>query len=288
MRSFVDHGHAFHLYSYSPQIDVPPGVEIKDAAEFFEPKAYFTYKGGASAGSHAAFSNLFRYKLLVQRGGWWVDTDVVCLSSAIPHFEEFFAYEANGIVNGAVLFFRRQDALILECLAEAQKIGDSPKWGEIGPRLISRKAKAMGRIDAAQPMVTCYPIHYSEAIDLLRPAHAPSIRKQTQDSFLLHLWNEKLRRLRVSKAMLPPKGSFLRAIAERHPVAGWSGEYNEEVLEQTVLLEAELHLLRKEIKTLSKQRWRRGLQALIPKTKLATRFKAAENALAAFARSFRS
>ena len=29
--------------------------------------------------SYAGFSNYFRYTLLLERGGWWVDTDLICL-----------------------------------------------------------------------------------------------------------------------------------------------------------------------------------------------------------------
>lgn len=34
---------------------------------------------GIRQGSYSAFSNQFRYTLLYDKGGWWVDTDVVCL-----------------------------------------------------------------------------------------------------------------------------------------------------------------------------------------------------------------
>ncbi len=29
--------------------------------------------------TYAGFSNFFRYKLLLDRGGWWVDADTICL-----------------------------------------------------------------------------------------------------------------------------------------------------------------------------------------------------------------
>ena len=75
----------------------------------------------------------------------------------------------------------------------------------------------------------------SEALDLLRPAQAGAMADRTSQSFFLHLWNEVLRRFHVSKMMLPPRGSFLRAIAERHPVEGWSGEYDVDVLEHAIV-----------------------------------------------------
>ena len=193
----------------------------KRRGELFDRREYFTYKKEKGAGSHAAFSNLFRYKLLADRGGWWVDTDVVCLSSEIPAFDEFFAFQEHNVVNGAVLFFRRRDPLMLECLDEALRIGDDPSWGEIGPKLVTRKVEEVGRLKNAQPSVTCYPVHHSEALDLLRPQQFGAMAERIRQSFFLHLWNEVTRCVHVAKTMLPPRGSFLRAIVESHPVDGW-------------------------------------------------------------------
>ena len=257
LRSFLDQGHAFQLYTYSPQLQVPSGVQLRDAAELFDRREYFTYKKGKGAGSHAAFSNLFRYKLLADRGGWWVDTDVVCLSSEIPAFDEFFAFQEHNVVNGAVLFFRRGDPLMLECLDEALRIGNDPSWGEIGPRLVTRKIQENGRLTNAQPSLTCYPVHHSEALDLLRPRQFDVMAERIRQSFFLHLWNEVLRRVHVAKTMLPPRGSFLRSIVERHPVEGWSGEYDADVLEHALAVETELQQLRKEIYSLRRQQLQR-------------------------------
>ena len=258
LRSFLDQGHAFQLYTYSSQLQVPRGVQLRDAAELFDRREYFTYKKGKGAGSHAAFSNLFRYKLLADRGGWWVDTDVVCLSSEIPTFDEFFALQEHNVVNGAVLFFRRRDPLMLECLDEALRIGDDPSWGEIGPKLVTRKVEEDGRLRNAQPSLTCYPVHHSEALDLLRPQQFDVMAERIRQSFFLHLWNEVLRRVHVAKTMLPPRGSFLRAIVERHPVDGWSGEYDADVLEHALAVEIELQQLRKEVYALRRQQLRRS------------------------------
>ena len=298
LKSFLDQGHAFHLYTFSPQLEVPLGVQLRDAAELYDQSEYFTYKKGPGAGSHAAFSNLFRYKLLADRGGWWVDTDVVCLSSEIPTFDEFFAHEKDDILNGAVLFFQRQDPLILECLDEALRIGDDPSWGQIGPRLITRKAEESGRLKNAQPSITCYPVHHSEALDLLRPTRAGTMADRTRQSLFLHLWNEVLRRVHVAKTMLPPRGSLLRAIADRHPVEGWLGEYDADVLEHALSVEIERRQMRKELdalrKKLRKADQRRQTSDRTPaaasetrRARLADRLRAAETALTSIARYLR-
>jgi len=75
MRSFLHHGHSFHLYVYEPITGIPAGVEIRDANEIIPAEKVFR----DLRGTYASFADWFRLKLLYQRGGWWVDTDVVCL-----------------------------------------------------------------------------------------------------------------------------------------------------------------------------------------------------------------
>jgi hypothetical protein len=234
MKSFVDHGHRFILYTYSRSLNVPDGVECRDAAQLIGPEGYFTYgaAAGPGQGSHALFSNLFRYKMLAEHGGWWVDTDVVCLSRDIPQVEIFAAYENTGQINGAVMRLPKGHAVALEALREAQEVGTRAIWGQIGPRLVTSLLQAHGLTHAVQPMTLCYPIHYTEAIDVLRPSRTDINRERVRGALFLHLWNEILRREQVDKSKSPPQGSLLREIFDRHPVEGWTGEYERDHFER--------------------------------------------------------
>lgn len=231
LKSFLDHGHAFRLYTYEPDIEVPKGVEIRDAEAILSRSEYFTYSGNTSP---SAFSNLFRYKLLKDCGGWWVDTDVVCLSSDIPRYDYFFAYEETGKINGAVLFFDKEDPLLQPFIEEALLYRENAAWGDLGPKLITRVIKNQSRINDALPAEVCYPIHYTSAVDLLKPGLSDSLGKMIESSLFLHLYNEVIRRTHILKTMLPPKNSLLRQIAEKHLVDGWSGEYSAEAIYQMV------------------------------------------------------
>jgi len=94
MKSFIDHGHEYVLYAYD-KFDVPRGVELRDAHEILPRSRVFFYGEGAGVGrgSVSAFSNLFRYRLLHERGDWWVDADVVCLSDSVPLDDVFMGWE---------------------------------------------------------------------------------------------------------------------------------------------------------------------------------------------------
>ena len=75
MKSFLHNNHNYHLYTYGDIGNIPEGVLVKDANKILPEKDIFRYQNG----SVSAFSNVFRYKMLFEKGGYWVDTDLVCL-----------------------------------------------------------------------------------------------------------------------------------------------------------------------------------------------------------------
>ena len=77
LRSFCAHGHEFHLYHYDALENVPQvdGLRLISAEEILPRKAVYLHRSGR----HSWFADHFRWELLRQRGGWWVDMDMVCL-----------------------------------------------------------------------------------------------------------------------------------------------------------------------------------------------------------------
>lgn len=94
LASFIKNGHPFHLYVYNDiSTPLPAGVELKDAHQIIPKEKVFSYKHknqyGHGKGSVSGFSDIFRYKLLFEKGNWWVDMDVTCLQPlkfAEPYF----------------------------------------------------------------------------------------------------------------------------------------------------------------------------------------------------------
>ena len=86
IKSFIDHGHTFRLWVYEPiqALENIDGLEVCDANLILNHSLIFTYKNhnqfGHGRGSVSGFSDIFRYKLLYDVGGWWVDMDVICLN----------------------------------------------------------------------------------------------------------------------------------------------------------------------------------------------------------------
>jgi mannosyltransferase OCH1-like enzyme len=74
IKSYLKQGYEYHLYTYGKVENIPDGVIIKDGNEILDKKYIFHYEG-----SIAPFSDIFRYKLLYERGGVWTDCDIICV-----------------------------------------------------------------------------------------------------------------------------------------------------------------------------------------------------------------
>jgi hypothetical protein len=240
MKSFIDCGYEFDLYTFDTKLTVPAGVRVRDAAELFRPAEFFVYEEGFGAGSPAAFANMFRYKLLFEKGGWWTDTDVVCLSGMIPKVTEFFARQDTAYVNTAIMYFEPGHPVMARCFQDSVRKGRKVKWGDTGPHLLSQIVQEMGYADRALPPSICYPVYHAHALEVLRPSQAATLAHAIEHSLFLHLWNAVLAHRGIQKTHLPPKGSLLRGLIDRHWVEGWTNEYDEVVLEQLIKLHAKV------------------------------------------------
>ena len=133
IQSFLARGHAFELFVYHPVANVPPGCGVADARDILPEDQIFQYQEGVGKGSYAGFANRFRYKLLFDRGGWWVDTDVVCLASEIADPIIALAHQDALQVNIAVLRFPAGHPAMRFAYDAATAVGQSVAWGQTGP-----------------------------------------------------------------------------------------------------------------------------------------------------------
>lgn len=189
--SFLGNDHPFHLYVYNDVRGVPAGCELRDANEILPASMIFQY---TEHKSYAGFANWFRYKLLLDRGGWWSDCDSVCvrpLDFDTPYVfsserHEGAVYVNNGNIRapaGSALFARAWEI----CRA---KDPSQLRWGEVGPRLVSALVTEFGLESCVQPPEVFCPFGYEEW-ELLLDEHAPPIPDEAR---AVHLWNEMWRR----------------------------------------------------------------------------------------------
>jgi Glycosyltransferase sugar-binding region containing DXD motif len=73
LNSFIHNGHDYHLYTYSDVQGVPSRAQIFDANLIVPLEKRKLFKNDAN------FSDYFRAKLTYAKGGFYADTDIICL-----------------------------------------------------------------------------------------------------------------------------------------------------------------------------------------------------------------
>ncbi len=214
IRSFLANGHDYHLYVYSNVEGIPEGVTVKDANVILPEALVFR-----SHGSLSIFADWFRQELLHARGGYWVDTDMVCLKPL--RFDDpvvIGKQDATRVCNALMRFppqhpvtriladLCRDPNMILSIdnakekrqkLVRKYLLGNRREdvgWGESsGPSGLTRMLKNHRLLKAAKPFYYFYPLHYS----LWTCAFDQSFRDGLgflSSSYCVHLWTEKIRR----------------------------------------------------------------------------------------------
>ncbi len=200
IQSFLRHGHEYHLYSYDDIGNLPKGALLKDARQIHPTFEMIRNRDGKVLG--AAFSDLFRYKLLHDRGHFWADLDVVCIrpfdfedpvvlaaENHRPQVELKVRIDphANIGINCNVMRFPAHSAEMAYCYEQALHFDRSKLvFGEIGPELTTRCALKFGLQRFIKPPATFNPVNYFDFRDLVNPRRKPRF---TPDTYAVHLWS---------------------------------------------------------------------------------------------------
>lgn len=124
IKSYIAQGHIFHLWVYDKiNTPLPDGVVLENANEIIPQKHVFRYKYvnkyGHGKGSVSGFSDIFRYKLLYTKGGWWTDMDVTCLQPLNVSTPYFFRKHQTLALVGNVMKAPPASPVMLACFEEA-------------------------------------------------------------------------------------------------------------------------------------------------------------------------
>lgn len=88
IRSFLNTGHEFHLYTYEKVKGVPEGTKICDANEIMKYEDVFTLKE-----QYLPFSDIWRYKMLYEKGNYWADVDMIAIKTL--DFKEPYVFSSE-------------------------------------------------------------------------------------------------------------------------------------------------------------------------------------------------
>ncbi|OUU26399.1 MAG: hypothetical protein CBC13_00335 [Planctomycetia bacterium TMED53] len=245
IRSFLHHGHSFHLYTYENVGNIPEGTVIRDASEIIPKDLIYRVRD-----SLAIFSDQFRWELLCRQGGCWVDMDMICLQPFDFEEEVVFGLQGEGQVATGVLIFPQGHPIacdVAETCRHPHRVlpwdtlydrcrkwvnrnlrgnrREHLRWGESGgPKGLTRVLKYGGILDQAQPAHRFYPVEAPRW-----KAHFDGTFRngleEFSDSHSTHLWNEILtaKRFQSERSEMPInkngpfiEGSFIDQMMRRY------------------------------------------------------------------------
>ena len=223
LASFVGMGHRYELYTYEP-VKVPDGVVIRDAntviplADVFYHENQFT--GRKDIGP---FSDLFRFKLLAEKGGWWSDVDAFCLSRSIPTVDRAWAQEQPernpDAVGTSQIAFAANDSIVRELYENCLKLSLTgfESREALGPHLISETIRKHGlpRNCFGSPE-TFYPVRWIEMFKLWLPQFRDELNARLDKAIFLPTYASFPQYIGLDLGRFPPKGSYLADMCDRY------------------------------------------------------------------------
>lgn len=209
IKSFIKNGFTFNLWTYDKNIKVPNGCIIKDASEILDKKFIFKLKDI----SYAPFSDWFRFKLLYEQGGTWVDMDMICLkpfkidnNSVCGEFEDKIsmgiinlekkhplaklmveAYENPSLITYYDTEDRKKIKKSLSGLSLVEQRKQSP-WGFLGNDILNLTYKNYNLNKL--PTNKFYPIPFITAGHIYNGISQP---KDIAEANCIHMWGELYR-----------------------------------------------------------------------------------------------
>jgi glycosyltransferase involved in cell wall biosynthesis len=195
-------GHPVQVWSYSPEkleFLLPHGIEVRPADDVL-PKSLFQR---IVAGSEIRyFSDIFRYAVLYEHGGLWMDTDVVLLRPFPFHGDHFLNLQWRGghqghFICGNVMYakpYSRHLRNLYEMSIERFSGSNGKTFGDIGPKLLSDYIASEAGAELKDRLfspVFFNPIDWTELDRFNQPIGELADYLNDERVFGVHLWNAR-------------------------------------------------------------------------------------------------
>jgi len=236
MKSFVDAGHRFTLYTFEQIEDPPDWVEIADARAIYPEDTILVH---TQRNSPAIHSDVFRVKMIARTGKIWADLDAYCLRPFRTYDGYLMAWQDRRLVNNGVLALPPGSRALAELEVFLSTRGAVPPWwsdadkaqfaqqgapadfatlpwATTGPYALTHFLRATGEISHALPANALYPVPSTAKRMFFR--HPGRVKPFLTDQTLsIHFYATGLR-ARLSST--PPRpGSYLHTLAQKHEIS---------------------------------------------------------------------
>lgn len=237
IKSFIELGHDYVLYTYGTVSNVPDGAEVRDAREVWANDNIIIHSKAKSPAIHA---DVFRAIMVRDTGRVWADTDIIALKPFRADLEWFFGWERSDrpVLGNAIMGFPSNSQMIRELTdfltsdfpippwfnknaraamqakkdaGETLNLGDLP-WGTTGPQALTYFSKKTGEIEHAQPQSVFFPISFPERKSLTDPKQIGTTKVAIEDSgsLCVHLYSRWIRKfLKGNPGTFPSRTSWL-------------------------------------------------------------------------------
>jgi hypothetical protein len=221
IRSFLSHGHPFHLYTCGHVENVPEGTVVCSADEII-PGAALLERNNAGSETAAASAG-FRFALLHERGGWWADLDNVCIRPLDFHDDHLFGFEREPDGRRRVGVGLMKAPAGSPLLHEAQRLCEQferslpTALGEVGRHAL---AEALERVPV--PVRIVEPSSFCP-IDFWRVWQFIGERLLPERCYAMRLWSAKWRRERLNPDAVYDLECIYEQLKRRFGVASPAG-----------------------------------------------------------------
>lgn len=204
LSSFVYHKHSLTLYVYDLNMVVPEGIKKADARLIMDDSELFLVQN-----TYAAFSDLFRYRMIKKTGLTWVDADTICLSPDWDGLGDIYACFENETVVGGVLSLPQNSPALDYLIKKSTKFDKTKiKWIDVGPALVDKAFRKFNLMDSVYPMEVFCGIHWSQWEKLWNPKHLKEIKLLEKTSKSISVYHSMTTRGGIDKNYLPPKSAM--------------------------------------------------------------------------------
>ncbi|MGE3521599.1 MAG: hypothetical protein AB7I96_01925 [Candidatus Dadabacteria bacterium] len=228
--SFLKNGHTFHLYTYDEIENAPKGTILKDANTIIPSSLIFKYK---DRDTYAGFSNIFRYKLIYEKGNFWVDMDIISLKPFMFNQDYIFAggrerrflgFQINNFHGGCSVIKAPPESEILKYSYEITSGKNSKEilWGEIGPKFFETAIKKFGLESSVADFGTFSTVEWQYWYRFISNSLHVNLKEQIKlilyRSHSIHLYNEMWRLNEIDKNASFPKTCIYEKLKRKYDV----------------------------------------------------------------------